>query len=32
LVFGNRSPVDGHKRTDSIEPRSYLPDASVDQT
>jgi hypothetical protein len=29
---GNRSRVDGNKRTDSVEPRSYLPDASVDQT
>jgi hypothetical protein len=28
----NRSRVDGDKRIDSIEPRSYLPDAWVDQT
>jgi hypothetical protein len=28
----NRSRIDAHKRTDSVEPRSYLPDASVDQT
>ena len=31
-VGGNCSRVDGDKRTVHIEPRSYSPDASVDQT
>ena len=31
-VGGNCSRVDGDKRTDNIETRSYSPDASVDQT
>ena len=30
-VGGNCSRVDGDKRTERIEPRSYSPDASVDQ-
>ena len=32
LVASNRSRVEGDKRTDGVEPRSYFPDASVDQT
>jgi hypothetical protein len=28
----SRSRVEGDKRTEDIEPRSYFPDASVDQT
>jgi hypothetical protein len=31
-VGGNRSRVDGDKRTDNLESRSYSPDASVDPT
>ncbi len=31
-VGGNCSRVDGDKRTDNIETRSYSPDASVDYT
>jgi hypothetical protein len=31
-VRGNRSQVDGDKRTAGIEPRSDFTDASVDQT
>ena len=31
-VGGNCSRVDGDKRTERIEPRSYSPDASVDPT
>jgi hypothetical protein len=29
---GNRLRADGEKRTDSIGPRGYFPDASVDPT
>ena len=32
LVASNRSRVEGDKRTEGIEPRSYFPDASVDHT
>jgi hypothetical protein len=32
IIEGNRSRVEGDKRTLSIEPRSYFPDAPVDPT